>query len=74
MLSRAASGPIPFRVLLDGEPPGRAHGVDVDEDGSGALRDSRIYQLVRQDDAVRDRTLAFTFLQPGAQAHSFIFG
>ena len=62
------------RALLDGEPPGRSHGVDVDEDGSGVLRDNRMYQLVRQHNAVRDRTLEITFLRPDAQAHSFTFG
>ena len=74
MLSRGASDPIPFRIRLDGEPPGRSHGVDVDGDGSGVLRDNRMYQLVRQDGAVRDRTLEITFRKPGAQAHSFTFG
>jgi thiol-disulfide isomerase/thioredoxin len=74
VLSRAAPQPIPFRVLVDGEPPGRSHGVDVDEDGNGVLRDDRMYQLVRQHDVVRDRTLEISFLQPGANAHSFTFG
>jgi thiol-disulfide isomerase/thioredoxin len=74
VLSRGAAEPIPFRVLLDGEPPGRSHGVDVDADGSGVLRDDRMYQLARQHDAVRDRTLEITFLQPDARAHSFTFG
>ena len=53
VLSPGAREPIPFRVLLDGEPPGASHGVDVDEDGNGVLRDGRLYQLVRQHDAVR---------------------
>ena len=48
--SGAARDPIPFRVLLDGEAPGASHGVDVDEDGNGTLRDGRLYQLVRQHD------------------------
>ncbi len=74
VLSRGAPEPIPFRVSLDGEAPGRSHGVDVDDDGNGVLRDDRMYQLVRQHDAVRDRTLEITFLQPGANAHSFTFG
>jgi thiol-disulfide isomerase/thioredoxin len=66
--------PIPFRVLLDGEAPGPAHGVDVDADGNGELRDGRLYQLVRQHDAVRERTLELTFLEPGAEAYVFTFG
>ena len=54
--------------------PGRSHGVDVDEDGNGVLREGRMYQLVRQHDAVRERTLEITFLQPGAKAYAFTFG
>jgi thiol-disulfide isomerase/thioredoxin len=68
VLSRGAREPIPFRVRLDGEAPGPSHGVDVDEDGNGVLRDGRLYQLVREPDAVRERTLEITFLEPGAEA------
>jgi thiol-disulfide isomerase/thioredoxin len=74
VLSPGAREPIPFRVLLDGEPPGPSHGVDVDDDGNGVLRDGRMYQLVRQHDTVRERTLEITFLEPGAEAYSFTFG
>jgi thiol-disulfide isomerase/thioredoxin len=74
VLSRGAREPIPFRVLLDGEAPGPSHGVDVDEEGSGLLREGRLYQLVRQDGAVRERTLNITFLEPGAEAYVFTFG
>ena len=61
-------------MLLDGQAPGRSHGVDVDEDGNGVLREGRMYQLVRQHDAVRQRTLEITFLEPGADAYAFTFG
>jgi thiol-disulfide isomerase/thioredoxin len=74
VLSRGAGEPIPFRVLLDGEAPGLSHGVDVGEDGNGLLLDGRMYQLVRQHDAVRERTLEITFLEPGAEAYAFTFG
>jgi thiol-disulfide isomerase/thioredoxin len=74
VLSPGARAPIPFRVLLDGEPPGPSHGVDVDEEGNGLLRYGRMYQLVRQHDTVRERTLEITFLEPGAEAYSFTFG
>ena len=74
VLSGGARRPIPFRVLLDGEGPGRSHGVDVDEDGNGVLRDGRLYQLVREHDAVRARTLEITFLEPGVEAYVFAFG
>jgi thiol-disulfide isomerase/thioredoxin len=74
VLSPDAREPIPFRVLLDGEAPGRSHGVDVDEDGSGLLTHGRMYQLVRQHGDVRERTLEISFSQPGAEAYVFTFG
>jgi thiol-disulfide isomerase/thioredoxin len=74
VLSPGAREPIPFRLLLDGEAPGPSHGVDVDEDGSGLLAEGRLYQLARQHDAVRERTLEITFLEPGAEAYAFTFG
>jgi thiol-disulfide isomerase/thioredoxin len=74
VLSAGAREPIPFRVLLDGEAPGPSHGVDVDEGGNGVVRGGRLYQLVRQHDAVRERTLQITFLEPGAEAYVFTFG
>jgi hypothetical protein len=74
VLSAGAREPIPFRVLLDGEAPGPSHGVDVDEDGNGMLQEGGMYQLVRQQDTVRDRTLQITFLEPGAEAYAFTFG
>jgi thiol-disulfide isomerase/thioredoxin len=74
VLSSGAREPIPFRVLLDGKAPGPSHGVDVDEDGNGLVEDGRLYQLVREHDAVRERTLEITFLEPGAEAYVFTFG
>jgi thiol-disulfide isomerase/thioredoxin len=74
VLSPGAREPIPFRVLLDGEAPGPSGGVDVDEDGNGVLGDGRLYQLVREHDTVRERTLEITFLEPGAEAYAFTFG
>ena len=53
VLSPGTHEPIPFRVLLDGKAPGPSHGVDVDENGNGLLRNGHLYQLVRQHDAVR---------------------
>jgi hypothetical protein len=61
-------------VLLDGDAPGPSHGVDIDDDGNGVLRDGRLYQLVRERDGVRDRTLEIAFLEPGAEAYAFTFG
>jgi hypothetical protein len=61
-------------VLLDGEAPGRSHGVDVDEQGNGVLEEGRLYSLVRQAGEVRERTVQITFDEAGARAHVFTFG
>ena len=74
VLSHTAPEPIPFRVRLDGEAPGRSHGVDLDEHGNGILREGRLYQLVRQRDTVEEHTLEITFDQRGAEAYAFTFG
>jgi thiol-disulfide isomerase/thioredoxin len=74
VLSPGKRQQIPFRLLLDGQAPGPSDGVDVDENGSGVLREGRLYQLVRVHDAVRERTLEITFLEPGAEAYAFTFG
>jgi hypothetical protein len=74
VLSPGAREPIRFRVLLDGEAPGRSHGADVDEEGNGLLDHGRLYQLVRQHDTVHERTLEITFGKPAAEAYAFTFG
>jgi thiol-disulfide isomerase/thioredoxin len=74
VLSAGARRQVPFRALLDGEAPGLSAGVDVDQDGNGVLRDGRLYQLIRQHDRVRERTLEITFDEPGAEAFAFTFG
>jgi thiol-disulfide isomerase/thioredoxin len=74
VLSRRTHDPIAYRVFMDCEALGRSHGVDVDAGGNGLLRDGRLYQLVRQDGEVRERTLEIRFLAPGAEAYVFTFG
>jgi thiol-disulfide isomerase/thioredoxin len=74
VLSSHTGEAIPFQVLVDGERPGSSHGVDVDEAGNGVLREGRMYQLVRQDRAIRERTLEITFSEAGAEAYAFTFG
>ena len=74
MLRSVTRSPILLRVLLDGEAPGPSHGADVDEDGNGLLREGRLHQLVREHDAVRERSLEITFSEPGAEAYAFTFG
>jgi hypothetical protein len=63
-----------FKVLIDGKPPGDAHGIDVAPDGSGSVTEQRLYQLVRQSTGVKDRTFSIEFLDPGVSAYAFTFG
>jgi thiol-disulfide isomerase/thioredoxin len=65
---------VAFRVLIDGERPGAAHGLDVDEQGYGTVAEQRLYQLVRQRESITDRTFEITFLAPGVEAYVFTFG
>jgi thiol-disulfide isomerase/thioredoxin len=75
VMAPAARGtPVRFRVRIDGEPPGAAHGADVDDQGDGTLTDPRLYQLIRQPGPVTERTFEITFLDPGVQAYAFTFG
>jgi hypothetical protein len=66
--------PVHFRVRLDGEPPGPAHGVDTNAHGDGAVTEPRLYQLIRQPADIADRTFEITFSEPGVRAHVFTFG
>jgi thiol-disulfide isomerase/thioredoxin len=66
--------PVRLRVLIDGEPPGTAHGVDVDEQGRGTATEQRLYQLIRQRDRIAEHTFEITFLDPGVGAYAFTFG
>jgi hypothetical protein len=63
-----------FRVLLDGESPGPAHGADVDADGHGTVVQQRMHQLIRQPGPIRDRRFEIEFLDAGAEAFCFTFG
>jgi len=65
---------IRFRVLIDGKPPGAAHGGDIDAQGNGTLTEQRMYQLIRQPGPIADRTFEIEFLDPGAEAFAFTFG
>ena len=63
-----------FRVLIDGQPPGAAHGIDVDEQGNGTVTEQRLYQLIRQSKPIADRQFEIEFLGPGVEAFAFTFG
>jgi hypothetical protein len=63
-----------FRVLIDGKSPGAAHGIDVDDQGYGAVTEQRLYQLLRQSKPIADRNFEIEFLDSGVEAFSFTFG
>jgi hypothetical protein len=63
-----------FRVLVDGQPPGAAHGLDVDEGGNGTVGEQRMYQLIRQPQPIADRLFEIEFLDSGVEAYAFTFG
>ena len=70
----APDAPGRFRVLIDGQPPGPAHGGDGDDQGHGTVAEQRLHQLIRQPGPITDRTFEITFLDPDVQAYSFTFG
>jgi thiol-disulfide isomerase/thioredoxin len=74
MGAAAPGSPVRFEVRLDGQPPGTAHGTDVDAQGRGTVAEPRLYQLIRQPGPVTERTFEITFLDPAAQAYAFTFG
>jgi hypothetical protein len=61
-------------VLINGKPPGAAHGSDVDADGNGTATDQRLYQLIRQPKPIADRQFQIEFFDPGVEIFSFTFG
>jgi len=63
-----------FRVLIDGRPPGAAHGIDVDDQGNGTVTEQRLYQLIRQPKPIADRQFEIEFLDSGVEAFAFTFG
>jgi thiol-disulfide isomerase/thioredoxin len=75
VMGPAASGTaVRFRVLIDGQPPGAAHGSDVDEQGNGRATQQRLYQLIRQPKPIADRQFEIEFLDPNVEAFAFTFG
>jgi thiol-disulfide isomerase/thioredoxin len=75
IMSAPADGrAVRFRVLIDGRPPGAAHGSDVDEQGNGIVSEPRMYQLIRQPGSIADRELEIQFLESGVAAYDFTFG
>jgi thiol-disulfide isomerase/thioredoxin len=65
---------VPFRVLIDGEAPGAAGGIDVDEQGNSTVSEQRLYQVIRQPKPIVDRLFEIEFLDSGVEAFAFTFG
>ena len=63
-----------FRIRIDGQPPGMAHGGDIDEQGQGQVTQQRLYQLIRQPRPIDDPQLEIEFLDAGVEAFAFTFG
>lgn len=63
-----------FHVSLDGQPPGAAHGLDLNQDGDGTVAEQRLYQLIRQPRPILDRTFEIEFLDAGVETFAFTFG
>ena len=75
VMSPAAPGTsVRFRVRIDGQPPGAARGIDVDEQGNGTVTEQRLYQLIRQPKPVVDRSFEIEFLDSGVETFAFTFG
>jgi hypothetical protein len=74
LVMSAPDGSAPFRVLVDGAPPGDAHGLDVDEQGKGTITEPRLYQLIRERGSIADRTIEIGFTSPGVEVYVFTFG
>jgi cytochrome c biogenesis protein CcdA/thiol-disulfide isomerase/thioredoxin len=63
-----------FRVTLDGAEPAGSHGSDTDAAGNGVVSEQRLYQLLRQEGPVQDRTFEIRFLDPDVRVYAFTFG
>jgi thiol-disulfide isomerase/thioredoxin len=66
--------PVRFKIKLNGAAPQADHGSDSSADGTGEVRQPRMYQLVRQKGPVKDVTFEIEVLDPGVEVFSFTFG
>jgi hypothetical protein len=63
-----------LHVRLDGQPPGAAHGMDVDDQGNGMVTAPRLYQLIRQPPPIAERQFAIACSDAGVEAFALTFG
>jgi thiol-disulfide isomerase/thioredoxin len=74
VLGSRSRGRTRFMVTVGGKPPHGSRGLDVDEQGAGTVAEERLYQLIRQESPITERTFEITFANVGAQAYVFTFG
>jgi cytochrome c biogenesis protein CcdA/thiol-disulfide isomerase/thioredoxin len=74
VLGSRSGKPVRFKVTLDGIAPGKDHGVDTDELGSGVIHEHRLYQLIRQSGEIKEHSFRIDFLDADADAFAFTFG
>jgi Thioredoxin like C-terminal domain/AhpC/TSA family len=71
---REEGASVPFQVRVDGEAPGGAAGLDVNDAGRGIVTQPRLYQLIRARSPIGDRTFEIEFDAQGVEAYVFTFG
>ena len=74
VLGAPSGKPVRFKVTVDSAEPGANHGADIDAQGNGTIREQRLYQLIRQDGEIGERTFRIEFLDSDAEAFAFTFG
>ena len=75
VLGPSKSGtPVRFKIKVNGAAPCDDHGSDSAADGTGEVRQPRMYQLIRQKGPIKDAIFEIEFLDPGVEAFSFTFG
>jgi Thioredoxin like C-terminal domain len=63
-----------FRVLIDGRRRVLLTEIDVDDQGNGAVSQTRLCQLIRQPEPIADHEFEIEFLDSGVEAFAFTFG
>jgi hypothetical protein len=74
MATGTKAAALKFRVLIDGKPPGSAHGLDIDANGNGTVTKPRMYQLIRQQGPITDHYFQIEFSEPKVEVYDFTFG
>jgi hypothetical protein len=57
-----------------GQPPGAAHGINVNEQGAGTVTGQRPCQLIRHPKPIADRQFEIEFVGSGVEVFAFTSG